>query len=321
MTCLEAIDSFPSLSILCVGDLALDKYIEGRVERLSPEAPCPIILNAKESSRPGCTGNVASNLSALDAKVFVVGTLGDDGDGAHLKSLLQIASVGTGYIVTDSARPTTCKTRIMSSSHHFVRLDREVDADCSTDTQAGIITAVTSCLAEHKVSGIILSDYDKGVLTPRVIEAIIDEAQFKNIPVVADPKKRHFWNFTGVDVLKPNIDRMASVLGTGSDLQAMAGMVRRKLLCSALVVTQGASGMTVFSEAGSTYIPAKSVAVSELSGAGDTAAAVITLGIAAGLTIVEAARLANLAASVVVGKSGTATVSTEELVALLPTLE
>ena len=313
----EAIEKFPSASILCVGDLALDKYVEGNVQRLSPEAPCPVILNATESTRPGCVGNVACNVKALGADVIVVGTVGDDSNGSRIRSLLTLAGVDVEYLVTDKNKPTTCKTRIMSGSHHFVRLDNEIDEDCSEDVQADIISAVHACLiSDANISAIILSDYDKGVLTEKVIQTTISEARDRGIPVVADPKQRHFWDFAKVTVLKPNMARLASVLGSEDDVEDMARVVRRQLLCDALVVTEGASGMIVCSENGLVHVPARLVRVSELSGAGDTVAAVLALGLSAGLDIVEAAKLANLAASVVVSKSGTATVTVQELAEL-----
>lgn len=313
----DAIEKFPSVSVLCVGDLALDKYLEGNVERLSPEAPCPILLNATESSRPGCTGNVACNIAALGAKAFLIGTTGDDADGSHVVSLLSMSGVDTAYLVTDPNKPTTCKTRIMSAAHHFVRLDSEIDTDSSTDIQADTISAIRTCLAENDISVAILSDYDKGVLAPEVIKSAVREAGLRGIPLIADPKERHFWDFAGVTILKPNISRLRSVLGATSDLEEMVGGIRGKLGCDAVVVTKGALGMVVYAECGTVNIPARLVAVSELSGAGDTVAAVLALAVAADLDIVEAAKLANLAASVVVGKSGTATVTVQELVDLL----
>ena len=317
MTTTEAIEKFPSLSVLCVGDLALDKYLQGRVQRLSPEAPCPVILNASESTRPGCVGNVACNVKALGANVVVVGTIGDDSNGQRLRSLLALAGADTEYLVTDKGKPTTCKTRIMSGSHHFVRLDNEIESDSSEDTQADLISAIRACLISNdNISAIILSDYDKGVLTEKVIQTTIAEARDRGIPVVADPKQRHFWDFAGVTIFKPNISCLVSALGSESDVEDMAKVIRRDLLCDALVVTQGASGMRVCSGAGSVHIPARLVSVSELSGAGDTTAAVLALGLSAGLDIVETAKLASLAASVVVGKSGTATVTVQELVEL-----
>ena len=314
----EAIEKFSGLSILCVGDLALDKYLEGRVQRLSPEAPCPVILNATESTRPGCIGNVACNVKALGANVTVIGTIGDDSNGQRLRSLLALAGVDMEYLVTDKDKPTTCKTRVMSGSHHFVRLDNEIESDSSEDVQADLISAVRACLISNdNISAIILSDYDKGVLTEKVIQTTIAEARDRGIPVIADPKQRHFWDFAGVTIFKPNISCLASALGSEGDVEDMAKVIRRDLLCDALVVTQGASGMRVCSGAGSVHIPARLVSVSELSGAGDTTAAVLALGLSAGLDIVEAAKLANLAASVVVSKSGTACVTVQELAELV----
>lgn len=308
----ELLARMADLHAAVVGDVMLDRYLQGDVERISPEAPVPVVTVAEDWSAPGGAANVAANVSALGASVDLVGAIGDDDAAAMLReNLLAYGIESTGLVVIPS-RPTTTKTRLIARGQQVVRIDREVDNPLADRHRDALIEAAHRAIAEADV--LLLEDYDKGVFDPDLIADLIAAARQHGIPVVADPRERHFNRFTGATVLKPNRRELSQALrmkmsGDGNDLAD----AREQLGVDYLLVTLGPDGMALVGEDGLVRrTPGVALEVFDVSGAGDTVTAWVGLALAAEATIEEAAWLANLAAAVEIGKQGTATVSVGE---------
>lgn len=307
--------------VLCIGDICLDIYRRGVVERLSPEAPCPVLLNAEETVLAGCVGNVAMNVNALGGECSVIAVVGNDSSGLLLFNMLSNATVAMEHIVRLDSRPTITKTRYMAGIHHLLREDAEVTEDVNAETQAAIKNALDSALKEWKPNIVYIADYDKGMLTPAVIEYIISACNEAGIPTVVDPKLRNFFEYKKATVLKPNDKRAGAVMkmpcDTESEIVALSKRILETMKCGNVLLTRGGRGMYLRKlgdrDTPGIHIPARFVEVSELSGAGDTAGAALALGMAAGWDIEDAANVSNVAASLVVRKSGTAYCTPSEL--------
>jgi len=309
--------------VVTVGDVALDEYQTGIASGLSPEAPVPNIdldpYAPDITHSPGCAANVAANVVALGGEAFVVSTIGDDANGETLSELLRQRTITTDYLVRSSKRPTTFKSRIMAGTHHICRVQREVKDDLGGEGEDAILTAYYNAVDNEKPDVIYMADYDKGVLTPKVIARVIGYAHENSLSVIADPKIAHFHDYHLVDILKPNDVRAGVAMGmpvrTNSEVSALAEAIGGSLKCTWTLITRGGKGMYLYSEENviEEHIPAIYVEVSELSGAGDTAGACLALGVASGMTVHEAASLSNVAASIVVQKSGTAFCTPTEL--------
>ncbi|MEQ9399988.1 MAG: D-glycero-beta-D-manno-heptose-7-phosphate kinase [Longimicrobiales bacterium] len=299
-----------------VGDVMLDRYISGSVDRISPEAPVPVVRVEEESSAVGGAGNVAANVAALGAECVVVGTVGRDGSGQDLAGALSALGVRTDGLVENPTRPTTVKTRVLARRQQVVRYDHEVEADLDPAAAAAVVEAVRAHAASADV--VILEDYNKGVLVPSVIGAAMDAAGERGIPTVVDPKRRNFFAFRGTTVFKPNAKELADALGEflHPDDPEWMEATRRRLECGNLLLTLGDRGMALQTADG-TFVRVPTVArdVYDVSGAGDTVTAVMAVSLAAGATTPEAAILANHAAAIEVGKAGVATVSPTEILA------
>ncbi len=308
----ELLEAMAELHAVVVGDVMLDRYLHGDVERISPEAPVPVVTVAEDWSAPGGAANVAANVAAVGASVELIGAIGDDDAGAMLReSLLGYGIESTGLVAIPS-RPTTTKTRLIARGQQVVRIDREVDNPLADRHRDALVEAAHRALEEADV--LLLEDYDKGVFDPALIADLIAAAKDQGIPVVADPRERHFTRFTGATVLKPNRRELSSALRVrmSGDSNELAD-ARKQLGVDYLLVTLGPDGMALVGEDGLVRrTPGVSLEVFDVSGAGDTVTAWIGLALAAGATIEEAAWLANLAAAVEVGKQGTATVSVGE---------
>ncbi|MGB1658303.1 MAG: bifunctional heptose 7-phosphate kinase/heptose 1-phosphate adenyltransferase, partial [Longimicrobiales bacterium] len=296
------------------GDLMVDRYITGVVERVSPEAPVPVVRVEKERAAIGGAGNVAANIAALGAGCAVAGCIGDDADGRALLDAFQERGIDTSGIVVASDRPTTVKTRVMARHQQIVRFDREDESDVSDTVGARLAESVRQ--AADDADTVILEDYNKGVLTAPVIRAALEAASARGIPSVVDPKRRNFFAFSGVTVFKPNAKELEDALGTfihPEDAEWMA-RTRKRLTCEHLLLTLGERGMALEAEGvGHVRVPTAARAVYDVSGAGDTVTAVVATVLAAGGSPVEAAELANHAAAVEVGKTGVATVNPQEI--------
>lgn len=317
------IDVFRSLRLLVVGDVMLDRFIYGDVRRISPEAPVPIIRMEAPQDRAGGAGNVACNIAALGARCDLVGVVGADEAAESLCARLTASPAVTAHLIRDPQRRTTLKTRYVATLHstHLLRADYEDVHAISPEIEDRVIAAATACLPT--ADAIVLSDYAKGVLTDRVLSAIISAARALDRPVVVDPKSAVFARYAGASVLTPNLGELAAAAGgqTLHDDASIADAARRVMMetgCAALLVTRGEHGATIMTHKGEvvSFDPTAKRVV-DVSGAGDTVAAAFSLALAAGAGFVHATRLANTAAGLAVAKPSTGDVTAQELRAVL----
>ncbi|HQR32646.1 MAG TPA: D-glycero-beta-D-manno-heptose-7-phosphate kinase [Blastocatellia bacterium] len=316
----EILNLFPNRRLIVLGDLMLDEFIWGEVRRISPEAPVPVVEVKRESWHLGGAGNVVSNLLELGAKTSPIGIIGNDEAGRLLKNRLAELGATIDGLIVDCDRPTTRKTRIVAHSQQMVRADRESRLPVSTEIEAHIIAAFQSALAEAEV--VIISDYDKGLLTPQVLKSVISTAQAAGKVVCLDPKIKNFTSYQNVDVITPNQSEAERASGIeivdDSSLIAAAHKIQETLGCANVLITRGEHGMSLLDADNKlTHIPTTAREVYDVTGAGDTVIATLSMALAAGANILEAAIIANHAAGVVVGKVGTATVSKQELATTL----
>jgi D-beta-D-heptose 7-phosphate kinase/D-beta-D-heptose 1-phosphate adenosyltransferase len=307
---------FTGCRIAVVGDLMLDKYLSGSVERLSPEAPVPVLVRETERAVLGGAANVCANLTALGAEVIVIGVIGRDEAGSVLVDQLKAyPKVNTEHLVTDVDRPTTCKIRVMSGGHQMVRIDAESKADIAANIDKAIIAAIKD--GSHWADVVVLSDYAKGLCNDRVIRAVIDAAVKAGKASIIDPKRRDFSIYRDATLIKPNRRELtdATHLPCETDQQAeTAALAAIAETNSAILLTRSEHGMSYF-ERDKKPLHLKTAAqdVFDVSGAGDTVLALAALGTAGKLPVGELMRLANAAAGIVVSKIGTAVVSAREL--------
>lgn len=317
----EAIlDRFQGRRLIVLGDLMLDEFIWGEVRRISPEAPVPVVEVRRETLQLGGAGNVVTNLLALGAEAIPIGILGEDEAGRRMRALFADEGASVDGLLTVPDRPTTRKTRIVAHSQQMVRADREDRSLISEAIERQILALYLAALPS--ADAVILSDYDKGLLTPALLQSAIRAARAAGKPICLDPKIRHFSHYRLVDVVTPNqleAERASGIEITDpvSLLQA-ASRIRDLLDCRHVLITRGELGMSLFDAGGTiSHIPTTAREVYDVTGAGDTVIATLTLALAAGAPLLDAAILANLAAGVVVGKVGTAAVSQDELRATL----
>lgn len=309
----ELLERIADVRVVVVGDLMLDVYLRGGASRISPEAPVPVVRVKDEWHALGGAANVAANLAVLGARTELVGVLGDDHAGATFREVASRAGIDASNVVTVNGRPTTMKTRVLVGHQQVARYDREEDADL-----AGPVEALAQRLEDAAAAdAIVLEDYDKGVLVPGVIDAALDVARRAGIPVVVDPKARHFFDFPGCTVFKPNQPELAAALRAPVHTDDAGWMeeTRRHLECENLLVTRGGEGMSLATGDGELIrVPAVARAVYDVSGAGDTVIAVVAAVLAAGGSVAEGAVLATHAAGVEVGKAGVVAVAPEEII-------
>ncbi len=312
---------FHSKNIVVIGDIILDHYIWGVVDRISPEAPIPVLDVKSETFRLGGALNVVANICSLGGQARVIGIVGQDENAVVIRKMLnEIGADANGLIVEDN-RPTTIKTRVIAHHQQIVRIDREVKGAISDDCKLKIVHLAETAIP--KSDAVIVSDYDKGVISPFVLESVIARAKENGKPVIVDPKVRNTWNYKGATAITPNLKEAGIAFGqeiTDENSLISAGKtILEKLDLSAVLITRGEHGMTLFqrSDGSVTHIPAVAKEVFDVTGAGDTVIAVFTLGLTAGMSMVESARLSNYAAGIVVGKVGTSTVTPEELISVL----
>lgn len=308
------LDRVRSARVLVVGDVMLDVYLRGGATRISPEAPVPVVRVKDEWIALGGAANVAANLVALGARACLVGVVGGDAAGADLRRAAEGLGMEGSGLVVDEGRPTTMKTRVLVGHQQVARYDREVDDDLSSERIAELCRRVERLAAD--ADAVALEDYDKGVLVPAVIEAALDAARRHDLPVVVDPKARHFFDYRGTTVFKPNHPELAAALRAPvlAEDREWLERTRRHLQCENLLVTLGADGMALATEdGGHLRVPAVARSVYDVSGAGDTVTAVIAATLASGGGVEEGAILATHAAGVEVGKAGVVTVAPEEI--------
>lgn len=305
-------------TVLCVGDLMLDEFVYGEVSRISPEAPAPVIAVQRSETDIGGAGNVARNIVSLGARCIFVGLVGEDEAGARLKAELGRDSLIESVLVCDPTRPTTRKVRFVSEhfSTHMLRADWESTAPASVATEQKLIDAILPLLPRADI--VLLSDYAKGVLTARVLRNVIDAARKLGKRVIVDPKSPNLAIYRGATLLKPNRKEFAeatrSRLDTDQSIADGAQEIMQLADCEAVLVTQSEHGMTLVPRHGDViHVPGLPVRVRDVSGAGDTVAAVVAVTLAAGADWEAALRMANAAAAVAVSKQGAAVVSSAEL--------
>jgi rfaE bifunctional protein kinase chain/domain len=302
--------------VLILGDVMLDEFLWGDVSRISPEAPVPVVEVKRHTFHLGGAGNVARNVRSMEGRPCLAGVIGKDVAGDKVREALVEAGIEDLLVPADRGRPTTVKTRIIAHHQQVVRADREHADDISTALENTLLSRVRQALP--RCSALILSDYQKGVLTPRLMKVVLDLAGKRKMPVLVDPKVRHFAHYRGVSVLTPNHLEAEQATGIrirgAADLEAAGQKMLRALKCDAVLVTRGEQGMTLFRRGlKPLHIPAAAREVFDVTGAGDTVIAALGLACAAGANLEEAARLANHAAGVVVGKLGTAAATPDEI--------
>ena len=303
-------------TVLIVGDVMLDHFVIGRVERISPEAPVPVVQFDHEAYRLGGAANVAHNVAALGGRVEMVGIVGHDAEAARLRTDLAALAIGAAGLVIDSARCTTRKLRVVTTRNQQVaRIDYESEREIAGDLEAEVIARLRE-LARN-ADAILVSDYLKGAISRGVAAAAVDAARQRGIPLLVDPKVPHIDYYAGATVVTPNHHEAEAVthmrIRTIEESRAAARRFRARANCESVLITRGEHGMSLLGPDGDAELPAEAREVSDVTGAGDTVIATMTLALAAGVPLVEAARLANRAAGIVVGKFGPATVSVEEL--------
>ena len=302
-----------SRRVAVIGDAMLDVYLRGDVERISPEAPVPVVRVRDRRYALGGAGNVAQNVRAVGAACDLVAAVGDDAGGTQLRSMLGAIEANLGALVTVD-RPTTTKTRIVARSQQVVRVDEEEDADLDGDEVARVLVAVETAI--QSADALVFEDYNKGVIVPRVIDVAMQAARAKGIPVVVDPKYRNFFLYRGATIFKPNRRELEDALGAEVDLEHPEALPTTfdRLGVEHLLLTLGDRGMALVSKGGVTKrVPTVAREVYDVVGAGDTVTAYLALVLASGGSATEAAIIANFAAGVEVGKAGAATVAPDEV--------
>lgn len=312
--------AFEGKRIIALGDLMLDEFIWGRVRRISPEAPVPVVEVERQTLALGGAGNVVSNLVALGARAVPLGVVGDDRDAARLRSAFNELGVSADCLIADSSRPTTLKTRIIAHNQQVVRADRESRASITEEIENRVIAMFEKQV--EAADALVVSDYNKGLLTSGVLGRALQLARARGLVVCLDPKLRNFAHYQPVTVITPNHQEAAEAAGVMIEDEESLIEAGRALLgsidCRAVLVTRGEEGMTLFTDGGEvTNIPTVAREVYDVTGAGDTVVATLALALASGASLVEAAVLANHAAGVVVGKVGTASLTRDELLATI----
>ena len=312
-----AVGQLARANVLVVGDLMLDRYVYGRVERISPEAPVPIFTVTREIAMPGGAGNVVRNLTALDAATAFVSVVGDDQEGSDLTALIGGQNQVEPWLLVENGRATTVKTRFIAAGQHLLRSDREQVRQLPDKLADRLVRIASDAMAATSVT--ILSDYRKGVLAPGIARSLISQARALGRLLIVDPKGADWSHYAGADLLTPNRRELAEASGLAVEDEAQIVAAARSLIerlgLGAILVTRSEDGMSLVSKDGVVrHYPAEAAEVYDVSGAGDTVVAVVAAGLAAGLDLPVACRLANIAAGLVVGKVGTATARPQDLI-------
>jgi D-beta-D-heptose 7-phosphate kinase/D-beta-D-heptose 1-phosphate adenosyltransferase len=314
------LSGFHAARVIVLGDVMVDRFIYGSVERICPEAPVPVVNVERFLDMPGGAANVARNVAAFGARATLLGVVGDDAPANDLRTQLAASPTIDAQLVTDASRPTSVKTRYVADGQQVMRADRESRAPLSADVERKLLEVFSAALRDAQV--IVLSDYAKGVLSDSMTRAAIDIARSAGKVIIVDPKSKNFARYKGATLLTPNRLELQQACGqeclTDDDVIAGARRILDQQVCDYMVVTRGKDGMSVIGPGDLTeHLPTTARQVFDVSGAGDTVVAAISLGLAAGGEIVNAASVANIAAGIVVGKRGTATVTTGEVMAAL----
>ncbi|WP_297446095.1 D-glycero-beta-D-manno-heptose-7-phosphate kinase [Desulfurobacterium sp.] len=307
-------EKFRGKKILVIGDLMIDEYISGKVERISPEAPVPVVEAKEIAAKPGGAANVAVNLKMLGAKPIVLGVVGNDEKGKMLEQMLKKRGIDTSLLIKDEMRPTTVKTRIIAGAQQLLRVDWESKEYLNREIVLKIIEEFREDFKEF--DGIIISDYGKGVITEELFKAAAEVKKSGKI-VTLDPKERNFHLYHDVTAMTPNMKETYQAVGIYPETEETAEKAGKKLIekfkLDLALITRSEKGMSLIKRDKSYHIPAKAKQVYDVTGAGDTVIAVFTLSLVAGASPEKAAEIANIAGGIVVGKLGTAFVKPEEI--------
>jgi D-glycero-beta-D-manno-heptose-7-phosphate kinase len=313
----QLISGFAGKSVLVLGDLMLDQFIWGKVRRISPEAPVPVVEVAKETYHLGGAGNVAANIQALGGIPIPVGLVGEDFAAGQLADLLKTNGIEASGLLAAAGRPTTVKTRIVAHSQQIVRADRESKTPLTSENNTALAAAFLKWLPS--AGAVVVSDYDKGVVNRALLTEVLPAAKRARIPVLLDPKVHHADYYKPITLITPNHREAELLTGMTIESEDQLEEAGRKLLekfeCPYALITRGEDGMSLFFSGGSHHLPTFAREVFDVTGAGDTVIATLALAQAGGATMEESATLANHAAGLAVGKVGTATVSPAELLA------
>jgi len=310
------LNNFKKAAVLVIGDLVMDHFVWGKVRRISPEAPVPVVEVSSESFMLGGAANVVNNIHSLGGKVLVCGVVGRDEMGKKLVHELRLKGISSDGVIVEDGRPTSVKTRVIAHSQQVVRFDREKKEKVHLDTVKTIMDYVSKKI--NSFDSIIISDYAKGVISEELVEEVIALAKKKDKPIAVDPKVGHFDFYKYATIVTPNNDEASKA--SGIEIENEASLLRagevllNKLGSDAVLITKGEHGMSLFENNGEiTHIPTVAKEVYDVSGAGDTVIGTVALSMASGASLKEAAVISNFAAGIVVGKIGTATVTPKEL--------
>jgi D-glycero-beta-D-manno-heptose-7-phosphate kinase len=308
--------AFSRKRIAVIGDLMLDRYCWGKVARISPEAPVPVLEMDSEATRLGGAANVAHNIASLGGIPLMIGIVGQDDSGALLREIAKEAGFSTEGILDDPSRPTTSKTRVIAHNQHVIRVDRESKSDVDESIIASILETLEDQISS--LDAIIMEDYNKGVIVKPLINKVINLARKHDVMITVDPKFNNFFEYRGVTVFKPNRKEAEEALGirlkSDAEVNAAGRELLKRLDSDNVLLTLGEEGMSLFSRSGEILkVPTKARTVSDVSGAGDTVISTLTMALAGGATMLEAATLANYAGGVVCEEVGIVPISIPEL--------
>jgi len=315
----ETFKNFKNYNVLIIGDVMIDAYMWGNVNRISPEAPVPVVAVSKKENRLGGAANVALNIQAMGATALLCAVIGNDDGGKIFSELIKKQKLSADGIIKSKSRTTTVKTRILGGNHQMLRVDEEIDSAVNAAEEKSLVDTVKKIIASQKVDVIVFEDYDKGCITPAIITDVIKLAKQKKIPVVVDPKKRNFMAYTGVTLFKPNLKELKEGLKTDLDQNNLKELTKitdtflKKQNIDAALITLSEKGVYINDTKTKILIPAHIRDVTDVSGAGDTVVSIAALCVAAGLSAEDTAILANLAGGLVCEKVGVVPVNKNEL--------
>ncbi|MFH1321254.1 MAG: bifunctional ADP-heptose synthase [Bacteroidota bacterium] len=303
-------NSFNNLRVLIIGDVMVDAYMWGKVERISPEAPVPVVAVNKRENRLGGAANVALNIQSMGAIPIICSIIGNDEKGELFIELLKEQNITAQGIIKSKSRQTTVKTRIISSNHQLLRVDEEIETDISTTESKQLLNTVNDILNDQKIDVIIFEDYDKGLITPAFIDEVVSEANKRNIPVAVDPKEKNFTSYKNIALFKPNLKELKEGLKIDIDhrnineLKKVIDSLHSSQNINTILLTLSETGIYVSSDNIKEVVSAHLRDISDVSGAGDTVISVAALCLASGISPVQIAALSNLAGGLVCEKVG-----------------
>jgi len=298
-------EKFNSLNVLIIGDVMIDSYIWGKIERISPEAPVPVVRVTKKENRLGGAANVALNIQSLGASPYICAVIGDDSDGENFLSLLKAQGLSNEGLIKIKTRPTTVKTRIIAHNNQIARVDAETERNLSSSDTLLVLNKIKQIIANHRIDAIIFEDYDKGLITEDLISNTVKLAKEMGIITVVDPKKRNFHAYKGVQLFKPNLKELREGLKIEIDplnidqIEQAVERLKKQLGANTVILTLSENGVYVSAASGNKHILAHKRNIADVSGAGDTVVATAALCLAAGLNEFKTAEIANLAGGLV----------------------